>query len=86
MEHLKPIAEGLNLDYDSLVARVRRFQSRGAPKYEPIMIKEELTPAELAFVESHKDADTFPGAGSDSRAAPALSPRRLGRARDRLRR
>ena len=30
-EHLRPIAEGLNLDYDSLVARVHRFQSRGAP-------------------------------------------------------
>jgi len=60
MEHLKPIAEGLNLDYDSLVARVRRFQTRGAPQYQPIPIKEELTPAELAFVDSHKDADTFP--------------------------
>ena len=60
MEHLKPIAEGLNIDYDGLVARVKRFQSRGAPQYQPIAIKEELTPAELAFVESHKDADTFP--------------------------
>ncbi len=60
MEHLKPIAEGLNIDYDSLVARVKRFQSRGAPQYQPIAIKEELTPAELAFVDSHKDADTFP--------------------------
>ena len=60
MEHLKPIADGLNIDYDSLVARVKRFQSRGAPVYQPIAIKEELTPAELAFVESHKDADTFP--------------------------
>jgi penicillin-binding protein 2 len=60
MEHLKPIAEGLNLDYDGLVARVKRFQSRGAPQYQPIAIKEELTPSELAFVDSHKDADTFP--------------------------
>jgi len=60
MEHLKPIAEGLSLDYDALVARVKRFQSRGAPQYEPIMIRDELTPAELAFVESHKDPDTFP--------------------------
>ena len=60
MEHLKPIAEGLNLDYDGLVARVKRFQTRGAPQYEPIMIKDELSPAELAFVESHKDPDTFP--------------------------
>jgi len=60
MEHLRPIAEGLNIDYDSLVARVRRFQSRGAPQYQPIAIKEELTPGELAFVDSHKDANTFP--------------------------
>ncbi len=60
MEHLRPIAEGLSLDYDALVARVRRFQSRGAPQYEPIPIKEELTPGELAFVDSHKDANTFP--------------------------
>ena len=60
IEHLKPIADGLNIDYDSLVARVRKFQTRGAPQYEHIAIKEELTPAELAFVESHKDADTFP--------------------------
>ena len=35
MEHLKPIAEGLNLDYDELVARVRRFQSRGARNTSP---------------------------------------------------
>jgi penicillin-binding protein 2 len=60
MEHLKPIAEGLNLDYDALVARVRRFKSRGEPQYHPIPIKEELTPAELAFVDSHKDENTFP--------------------------
>jgi penicillin-binding protein 2 len=60
MEHLKPIAEGLNLDYDDLVTRVRRFKSRGEPQYHPIPIKEELTPAELAFVDSHKDENTFP--------------------------
>ena len=60
MEHLKPIAEGLNLDYDALVSRVRRFKSRGEPQYHPIPIKEELTPAELAFVDSHKDENTFP--------------------------
>jgi len=38
MEHLRPIAEGLNLDYDDLVARVRRFKSRGEPQYHPIPI------------------------------------------------
>jgi penicillin-binding protein 2 len=58
MEHLRPIADGLNLDYNDLVARVKRFQSR--PKYEPVVIKEELTPAELAFVEAHRDPEFFP--------------------------
>ena len=57
-EHLKPIAEGLDIDYNDLLARLRRFASR--PRYEPIPIKEELTPSDLAFVESHRDAETFP--------------------------
>ena len=57
-EHLKAIAEGVNLDYDELADRLRRFRKR--PTYEPIIIKEELTPGELAFVESHRDPGTFP--------------------------
>ena len=52
-EHLKPIAQGLDLDYNDLLARVRRFKKQ--PKYVPIVIKEELTPADLAFVDSHHD-------------------------------
>jgi penicillin-binding protein 2 len=52
-EHLRPIADGLNLDYVDLQNRLRRFRSR--PKYEPIVIKEELAPGDLAFVESHRD-------------------------------
>src|SRR3984893_14190368 len=58
MEHLRPIADGLNLDYNDLVARINRFKSR--PKYEPIVIKAELTPAEVAFVEAHRDPEFFP--------------------------
>lgn len=57
-EHLAAIASGLNLDLDELTARLRRFQSR--PKYQAIVIKEELSQAEIAFVESHRDPDTFP--------------------------
>lgn len=56
-EHLKPIALGLNLDYEALTGRVHRFN---APKYVPIVIKEQLTAGELAFVESHRDSRTFP--------------------------
>jgi penicillin-binding protein 2 len=58
MEHLRAIADGLNLDYNYLEARVNRFKSR--PRYEPIVIKEDLTPAELAFVEAHRDPEFFP--------------------------
>jgi penicillin-binding protein 2 len=58
LEHLKDIAAGLNLDYSDLASHVQRFQSR--PKYEPIVIKEELTPAEVSFVEAHHDPEFFP--------------------------
>ena len=57
-EHLPGIASGLNLDLEELRARLHRFRSR--PKYQAIIIKDELTPAEIAFVESHRDADTYP--------------------------
>ena len=52
-EHIKPIAEGLDLDYDDVMLTVARYRSR--PKYEPIVLKRELTPADLAFVDSHHD-------------------------------
>jgi penicillin-binding protein 2 len=52
-EHLRPIAQGLDLDYTDLAARVARM--RNQPKFLPIVIKNELTQADLAFVESHHD-------------------------------
>jgi penicillin-binding protein 2 len=52
-EHLRPISQGLDLDYDDLLARVNRY--RGRPKYEPIVLKGELSTADLAFVDSHRD-------------------------------
>lgn len=52
-EHLAPIAQGLDLDYSDLVAKVRKFRKQ--PTYVPIVLKEELTPADLAFVDSHRD-------------------------------
>jgi penicillin-binding protein 2 len=57
-EHLTSICEGLHLDCAELFERVRRYEKR--PRYEPIVIKEELTPGELAFVEAHRGQDTFP--------------------------
>ena len=57
-EHLHEIADGLHLDYDDLMRKIARYARR--PKYEPIVLKEELTQGELAFVVSHRDPDTFP--------------------------
>jgi penicillin-binding protein 2 len=51
--HLKPIAAGLDLDYDELAARVKRFKSQ--PKYVPVEVKSDLSPADLAFIDSHRD-------------------------------
>ena len=71
-EHLRPIAQGLDLDYNDLVARVQRFRKQ--PKYVPIAIKDELTPADLAFVDSHRDF--FPELVLIQSAAAPLSEER----------
>ncbi|MGD0777664.1 MAG: penicillin-binding protein 2 [Candidatus Solibacter sp.] len=52
-EHLRPIAQGLDLDYNDLLARVERVRKQ--PKYVTVTIKDELSPADLAFVDSHHD-------------------------------
>jgi penicillin-binding protein 2 len=56
-EHIRPIAEGLNLDGQDLENRLRRFRQ---PKYKPMTVKEDLSEEDLAFVRSHGDAATFP--------------------------
>ena len=81
-EHLRPIAQGLDLDYTDLVTRVQRFKTE--PKYVPIKIKDELSPADLAFVDSH--SDFFPETGQDRGPATALPAERHAGPRDRLHR
>jgi penicillin-binding protein 2 len=46
------IAAGLNLSPKEIRDRVRRVQF--APGYEPIILKDDITPDELAFIESHR--------------------------------
>ena len=58
LEHLAPIAKALGLDLEELQATVAKFAK--GPRYVPIPLKTELTPADLAFVESHRDPNTFP--------------------------
>jgi len=50
---LPTIAHGLNLDLDQLRATIKRF--RAAPGYQPIPIKQEVTPDEEAFIEAHRN-------------------------------
>jgi penicillin-binding protein 2 len=50
---LPMIAHGLNLDLDQLRATIKRF--RAAPGYQPIPIKDEITPDEQAFIEAHRN-------------------------------
>src|SRR6266550_2445525 len=46
------IARGLHMDAKEVRDRVRRFAS--TPQFRPIYLKEDITPDELAFVESHR--------------------------------
>jgi penicillin-binding protein 2 len=47
------IAEGLHLDPKEVRDRIRHFA--GSPQYQPIYLKDDITPDELAFVESHRN-------------------------------
>jgi penicillin-binding protein 2 len=47
------IAQGLHLDSDEVRTRIRRFASM--PQYQPIFLKEDITPDELAFIEAHRN-------------------------------
>jgi penicillin-binding protein 2 len=47
------IGQGLHLDPNEVRERIRRFAS--LPQYQPIFLKEDITPDELAFIESHRN-------------------------------
>ncbi|HEX3820143.1 MAG TPA: penicillin-binding protein 2 [Candidatus Sulfotelmatobacter sp.] len=47
------IAQGLHLNPDDVRTRIRRFASM--PQYQPIFLKEDITPDELQFVEAHRN-------------------------------
>src|SRR5207245_3511904 len=47
------IARGLHMDAKEVRDRVRRFAS--TPQFRPLYLKEDITPDELAFVESHRN-------------------------------
>jgi penicillin-binding protein 2 len=47
------IAKGLHLDPNEVRARIRHFSS--LPQYQPIFLKEDITPDELQFIEAHRN-------------------------------
>ncbi len=49
---LSLIAHGLNLDVEQIRAALRRY--RTAPSYQPIPLKQDITPDEQAFIEAHR--------------------------------
>jgi penicillin-binding protein 2 len=68
-EHLDSIAQGLRLDPEELRKSVALQMARS--RYAPIRVKSDLSPADLAFIESHSDPETFP------EMVPVQTPRRL---------
>ena len=49
------IAEGLHISADSIREKVRRDQLARKPVFQPIIIKDDITQDERAFIESHRD-------------------------------
>ena len=47
------IAAGLHMDPDEVRDRVKKFSF--TPQYQPIFLKDDITPDELAFIESHRN-------------------------------
>src|SRR5438046_8612595 len=47
------ISEGLHIPADEIRDKVRRYQLAHRLAYEPIIIKDDITPDERAFIESH---------------------------------
>ena len=47
------IASGLHMDPDEVRDRLNHFKN--TPQYQPLVLKEDITPDELAFIESHRN-------------------------------
>lgn len=55
LKHLPAIAEALHLNYEDLLAKIRRMSSQ-----PQIIVKDQLTRDEIAWVEAHQDIYTYP--------------------------
>jgi penicillin-binding protein 2 len=49
------IADGLHIPVEDILNKVRRSQLAHKGAYEPIIVKDDITPDERAFIEAHRD-------------------------------
>jgi len=49
------IAEGLHLPLEEIQSDIRHSNSAGVAKYEPVRLKQDITPDEQAFIAAHRD-------------------------------
>ena len=49
------IADGLHIPVEDIREKIRRYQLAHKPSFEPIFIKDDITPDERAFIEAHRD-------------------------------
>lgn len=49
------IADGLHIPVDDILDKIHRYQLAHKPAFEPIIIKDDITPDERAFIEAHRD-------------------------------
>lgn len=52
-DDLPMIASGLHMTVEQIQSTIRHYQS--APKYQPIPLKQDITPDEQAFIAAHRD-------------------------------
>ena len=53
-KHLRIIADGLNIPFDQLMAKLRLVEGSKTPEYQSLILKENLTRSEVAFVQAHR--------------------------------
>ena len=56
------IADGLHIPAKKCCGKIRRYQLEHKPSFEPIIVKDDITPDERAFIEAHRDE--FPELGT----------------------
>src|SRR5512146_939526 len=49
------IADGLHMPVEDILDKIRRYQVAHKPAFEPIIVKDDITPDERAFIEAHRD-------------------------------